>query len=85
MIANQKRTYCLTFGQKYLYEPHPSGKPINPDGYIEIRAPDQGSAREKAFEVYGTAWAFLYDADCFDAGYFPAGCIGRIEAGGDGL
>jgi hypothetical protein len=67
--------FYLTFGQKYHYESHPTVciKPINPDGYVKIVASDYQKAREKAFEVFGTFWSFLYDEKDFKFKFFPRG------------
>lgn len=70
--------YC-TFGQRYRREPHPSGKAVDPDGWVAITAPDEESARAKMAEVYGMDWSWIYPADDFDESSFPAGCFARMS------
>lgn len=72
-MSNKK--FYLTFGQKYRYEPHPSGNSVSPDGYVLILAPNEGTARDLAFNIYGSAWAFIYSDDAFEKSYHPLGMI----------
>lgn len=84
--------HYLTFGVQYLREPHPLGASINPNGYVEVYAPDELAARKQVVELIGSAWSMLYTEDEFfsdeyafeemrTADYFPAGCSGVIHNG----
>lgn len=74
-----KDKFFLTFGQKYRHQLHPSGKKINPDGWIEIFAYNYDLARQKAFEHFGSDWCWLYTEEEFRPHHFQAGRIGKIE------
>lgn len=71
-------TFCLTFGQRYFDEPHPSGIPVTPNGWVEIEAADIDEARKMAFETFGEWWSFMRERENFDETYFPVGCFMRI-------
>lgn len=84
--------WFLTFGQQYRREPHPIGMGANPDGYVEVHAPDELAARKQVVELIGTAWSMLYSEHEFFSednafeemrvvDYFPAGCSGVIRNG----
>jgi len=73
-----KEKFYLTFGNRYKYQPHPSGIAINPDGYVLIQAYTYDEARAKAFEIFGPAWAFLYTENNFQARFFPVGMLLEI-------
>lgn len=69
--------YYMTFGTQYAHEAHPLG--IHPDGYVTIEAADYGQAREKAFELTGGKFAFIYE-DEPEARYFPLGSLMYVVA-----
>lgn len=84
--------WYLTFGQKYRREPHPIGMGANPDGYVEVHAPDEAHARSQVVELIGDKWSMLYTEDEFfsekyafeemrTVDYFPAGRSGIIRDG----
>jgi hypothetical protein len=80
--------FYVTFGQKYLHEPHPHWPEAHPDGWVLIEASDGEAARTLAMSAFGPYWAFMYDAQRFDEEsmkmrYYPKGEIGHIteEAG----
>ena len=84
--------YYLTFGQKYRREPHPLGASSNPNGYVEVYAPDELDARQQVVELIGSAWSMLYSEEEFTSDeyafeemrtvdYFPDGCSGVIRGG----
>lgn len=53
--------FGVTFGQKYNYDEHPSGLPIDGNSFLVIEAYDEIEAREKIYDVVGTAYSFLYE------------------------
>lgn len=62
--------YFVTFGQNH---------PLR-DGWVEIMAEDESTARELAYTVLGR-WAMVYNSEKFFFGidkYFPAGRYGQI-------
>lgn len=84
--------WYLTFGQQYRREPHLLGMGANPDGYVEVHAPDGLAARSQVVELIGDKWSMLYTEDEFfsedyafeemrTVDYFPAGCSGIIRDG----
>ena len=60
------KTYCVTFGQSH---------PLR-DGWIEVEAESESSARELAFDILGQKWSFMYAKDTFDDYYFSGGKYG---------
>ena len=84
--------YHLTFGVQYLREPHPLGASSNPNGWIEVHAPDELAARKQVVELIGDKWSMLYSEEEFTSDeyafeemrtidYFPDGCSGVIRGG----
>lgn len=79
-------TFYATLGVQYARESHPElpGWAADPDGWIEIEAPDYDSAREYLCREAGAHWAFLYEAAefCIDdpLRFYPHGCVARIDA-----
>lgn len=71
--------YYVTFGQQYRREPHPKVEYAHPDGWLLIEAEDIKTAREKAFNELGDAWAFIYVEGGWDRSYFPLGELHRIS------
>lgn len=59
-----------TFGVRYKREPHPSGKEVDPDGYVLIHAEDFNEAIQMMQAEYGTAYAFVYGARGFSENSF---------------
>jgi len=72
-IAGVKKEYYITFGQKYRYEPHPRASWVDPDGYVVIEAEDKGLAAQKAVELFGQLWSFIYSKEEMRFEYFPHG------------
>ena len=84
--------WYLTFGSKYRQEPHPLGMGGNPNGWIEVHAPDELAARKQVVELIGDKWSMLYSEEEFTSedyafeemrtiDYFPDGCSGVIRGG----
>lgn len=74
-----KDKFFLTFGQRYKREHHPSGYNINPNGWIEVYAYNYDLARQKAFDVFGSDWCWLYSEQGFNQNDFPSGKLASIE------
>lgn len=55
-----------TFGVRYKNEPHPSGLPVDPDGYILIHAKSYHHAVALMQARYGGAYAFIYSKADFE-------------------
>lgn len=70
--------FRLTFTLRYAREPHPNGLWVNPDGWVTIIAPSYDEARQVAFDLFGSAWGDLYDADHLDPSDFPRGELLRV-------
>ena len=84
--------WYLTFGSKYRQEPHPLGMGGNPNGWIEVHAPDELAARKQVVELIGDKWSMLYSEEGFTSedyafeemrvvDYFPSGPSGTIRNG----
>jgi hypothetical protein len=58
--------FYITFGQNH---------PLR-NGYVVVRASDRELAREAAFDVFGTKWAFLHD-ETEDMTWYSLGAIGE--------
>jgi hypothetical protein len=71
--------YCVTFGNKYLTEPHPFFPQAHPDGWVEVEAPGYSEARKIIYENLGDKWAFMYREDQIRKEYFPLGKIGELK------
>lgn len=66
-------SFYVTFGQMYRREPHPSGYHIHPDGWVRVEATGWRDAEAKVSEMFGQAYAFIYDEAGFKGEYFPRG------------
>lgn len=84
-------TFYVTFNLKWATEQHPRFKDAHPEGWLEVEAPNELTARLLTIEHIGRAWAFIYDertwanvnehlANPMGAPLFPRGCLGRISA-----
>jgi len=73
--------YMVTFGQRYAREPHPTFGDAHPDGWVVVEAADYEQARALVVGWLGSAWAFLYEAEDFQASFFPRGELHRLTAG----
>lgn len=71
--------FYITFGNKYRLEAHPAGEWVHPDGYLVIEATDYSTARQRAFELLGDQFAFIY-AWPPSAYLYPLGALKRIKA-----
>lgn len=69
--------FYVTFGQRYRYEPHPSGLPVDPDGVMEIEAESKEAAHTKAMDIFEGGFHRLLDEDDWATAkhYFPKGII----------
>jgi hypothetical protein len=63
----------VTFGQKYVLEPHPRFPEAHPDGWVTILVGGEDEARAIAFRELGRDWSGLYDADDIGHQMFPRG------------
>ena len=76
--------YYVTFGQQYPREPHPTFAKAHRDGWVEIEAPDEITARRIAVGWFDRAWAFIYsESDPWrpKLDMYPLGCLHRITLG----
>lgn len=58
--AKKLRSFYVTFGVMYAHTVHPYWKGADPDGYLEVQAPDEDAARLLLRSFIGTKYAFLY-------------------------
>lgn len=81
--------YMATFGVQYSHDEHPSGKPVDPDGYVLIHADSEAEARRLMVEEYGNHYAFIYPEHLFGMrtgggkngyDYHPLGLIATLGA-----
>lgn len=63
--------FRFTFGLKYRTEPHPTGFPADPDGWVSVIAYSWNAARAIAFRHLGDAWAFQYVGPDWEKNGFP--------------
>lgn len=75
------KTFYITFGVKYLYEPHRTLglNPALPDGWATIEAEDEYEARVALRDLIDNEYAFLYDEQPSQAKYFKLGHLGDIR------
>lgn len=59
-------SFYITFGGRYRYERHPYWGGADPNGWLEVIAPDEDAAVELVWAHIGRAWAFIYPAERFD-------------------
>jgi len=78
--AAELKEYFITFGQKYRSEKHPKCNWIDADGYVVIEAADKNAAAQKAFELFGQFWSFIYSSQEMSFEYFPHGETRRFTA-----
>ena len=52
---------------------------VTKNHWIEFQAENEQVARDRAFEVLGAKWAFLYTKEKFSPEFFPAGPVTPIE------
>lgn len=57
--------FMATFGVQYSREPHPSGKFVNPDGYVLIFAETYDEAVSLMQAEYGISYAFVTPEEQF--------------------
>lgn len=72
-MNTELKTFCITFGQKYRYEQHPTCPLAHPDRVALISAMDVESARVIAHSLIGNKWAFIYPETDFDWDKYPKG------------
>lgn len=77
------QTFFITFGVQYPREPHPKVVWAHANGWLEVLAPDENTARAMAFEVLGNAWSFIYTTFDFSVRYFPLGALARLYPSAD--
>jgi hypothetical protein len=70
--------FYLTFGVGYARRPHPRGSWVHPDGWVTIVAPSYIEARHVVVDLFGICWSDLYDAETFDASFYPRGELLRV-------
>lgn len=71
--------FMATFGVRYRTEQHPSGLPVDPDGYVLILADDYDEAVDLMQSEYGQAYAFIYPDTNFKPEYHPKGVIRVLD------
>jgi hypothetical protein len=59
--AKKLRSWYVTFGVMYAHTTHPYWKGADPEGYLEVQAPDEDAARLLIRSFIGTKYAFIYD------------------------
>lgn len=69
--------FYVTFGQRYRYEPHPSGVLVDPDAVIKIEAESQQQAHAKAMDIFRGHFHRVLDEKAWEAAkqHFPKGVI----------
>lgn len=74
------QTYFITFGVQYRREAHPRlpREVADPDGWLEITAPDAEAAYALAYAVTGGVFAALYHEPPTAGGHHPRGCVGTV-------
>lgn len=76
--------FFITFGLKYADTPHPSGRHANPQGYVEVIAPDEDAARRMADYLFGAGlWANIYTDSTFRFELYPLGALSATCIAGD--
>ena len=65
--------YYITFGQGHIHRVN--GKTFDADGVAVIKAKDEGTARTRAFELFGSKWFTSYTKDSISMEYYPRGLI----------
>ena len=63
------KTFYVTFGQTSTAR----------DGWVEVEATNEMSARGIVFAEFGKEWAHIYDADSFNPEPFSLGKFGSIK------
>jgi len=66
------RPYWITFGQIHTHSIN--GNTIDKDCVVEIQAENFEQARDKAFNMFGVKFSFVYEFEP-DMSYFPRGII----------
>jgi len=70
------KKFFITLGQGHIHRVN--GKIYDKDCLVVVYAEDEGSARQRVFEVFGDKWAFSYAEHQVDSrmrGFFPRGEI----------
>jgi hypothetical protein len=76
----KKKAFYFTCGQTHVHSVG-GGRTWNKDSVLQVNAPDEESAREKVFELFGGAWGFCYDdKEDVGMGYYSGGICAVIEA-----
>ena len=76
---DETTTTYITFGMMYFETPHPSGLPVDPSGWWEIRGVSYEQARAIVVALVGNQFAFDYAEDDFRREYHPAGATFIID------
>jgi len=63
----------FTFGQNHTHRHN--GVTLDCDSVVKITAEDEGQARDKMFDAFGSKWAFQYSEERMNMGYFPRGVV----------
>ena len=71
----KKRSFYVTFGQRYRIEEHPilGYVPTLPDQWVRIEAHDETAARALAGGFFGQKWSGLYEHFEEDKELYPEG------------
>lgn len=81
------KLYSVTFGAQYVYEAHPAGDWVTPNGWLVVAADSEPEALEMVFDHLGTEWAFLYTGVVPGRAedvvvWYPQGPIAHLTAAG---
>lgn len=78
--------FFVTFGDQYRYATHPRFPGAHPDGYLQVRAVDELSARIALISRIGRDWSCMYtrsEYSSLSAGEgFPTHALGLLDTTG---
>lgn len=75
-------TYCLTFGDQFRSEEHPTFPAAHPDGWVEVEADDYSHAVRIGYALFGGKWASAYPRHLIQEQFFPRGCLAVFDSRG---
>ncbi len=68
--------FYFTFGQSHMH--NHSGRILDRDGVVEIKAENGKQARQIMFDTFGRKWAFQYTEETMEMDYFPRGVVLKL-------
>lgn len=78
-LRSASPTLCVTFGVQYAHVTHPYvGNLAHPDGWVEVYAPDEGTARALVHAWTRGHYANAYARTDFQPAHHPRGCLARL-------